>query len=129
MPYVHIVCPIEAQMVRKIGKRKMSEIEGTSISMAIEDRLQPHQAQQFPDTECRIEKDIATLTWVDIYIEIKEQTYVDLYLLGETMKECDKKTWVNIRRSRINQVTTRPGISPCAEFIHLMVKKSDLENH
>jgi len=59
---------------------------------------------------------------------IKKQVYVELYAVSEEMKECDKKTRVNIRRSNINQVAARMRIFPCVEFIRLMVKKSDLEN-
>ena len=49
--------------------------------------------------------------------------------MGETIKECDKKYWANIIRSRINEVVAKLGIFPCMKFIRLMVKKSDLENH
>ena len=52
MPYVCIVYFVETTMERKSNKWKMSGMEGTSSSMAIKDRLQPHQAQQFTDTEC-----------------------------------------------------------------------------
>ena len=44
--------------------------------MVIKDGMQPHQAQQFADTECRIEKKVVALTWGDIYTMIKEQAYV-----------------------------------------------------
>lgn len=74
-----------------------------------------------------MEKNVASLTWGDIYIAIKEQVYVELYAVGELMKECDKKTWANIIRSRINQVYARPGIFLCTEFIRLILKQSDLE--
>lgn len=91
--------------------------------MAVEENLQPHQAQQFADTECRLEKYATTLTWGEIYRAIKEQVYVDLYEVEYEMNECDKKTWENTRWSRINQVAIRPWILPCVEFIRLMVKK------
>lgn len=115
-------------MASKYGKRKISEIKGTSSSMPVEDKMQPCQAQQFTDTKCELEKDATTLTWGEIYRAIQEQAYAELYVAGNKMKECDKKTWANIRQSRINQVATRSRLFPCLEFIRLMVNQFDLEN-
>ena len=75
-----------------------------------------------------MEKDATALTWGEIYKSIKEQAYVELYATKEEMKECDKNTWVNIRRSMINQVSIALEIFPYGEFIRLTVKQSDLEN-
>ena len=44
------------------------------------------------------------------------------------MKECDKKVWTHIQRSRLNQVADRPNILPCVETIMIMVKQANLEN-
>ena len=44
------------------------------------------------------------------------------------MKECDKKVWNNICRSRLNQDAPRPNILPFVEAIKIMVKQADLEN-
>jgi len=106
---------------------KMSGIEGISRSVAVEDVLQPHQQQQFTDTECRIENDKVSISWGEIYKSIKEQAYTKLYA-KEEMKDCDRKIWDNIWRSRINQVATIPRFFPCGEFIRVMVKQADLEN-
>lgn len=80
-----------------------------------------------------MEKNVAALTWRDIYTAIKEKVYVELYAVGEMMKECDKKTWENIRISRINQVTSRPGIFLCTEFINSLngqaVRSRELLDH
>lgn len=44
------------------------------------------------------------------------------------MKECDKKVWNNIQKSRLNQFVARPKILPCAETIKIMIKQEDFEN-
>ena len=51
MPYVCMVFLAETMMEIKSSKKKMSGMEGTSSSMVVEEMRQPHQAQQFTDTE------------------------------------------------------------------------------
>ena len=67
MPYVCMVYFAETMMASEIRKKNVSGMEGTSSNMVVEELRQPHQVQQFADTNYQIKKKNTTLTWSDIY--------------------------------------------------------------